>query len=184
MPEPLQAIDCFEQVIKLDPSHWEAFWTLGRLCMSLNQWQQAIEHLTRAANGMNNSSELWNDLGIAWDKLGNTAQAVIAFEQAISLNTNFEQAHNHLGSVLHGIQEYDDALHQFELAVSIKPGYRAAHVNKAFTLLLNGHLTEGFQSYENRHAQGDLQPPWLSPNKPAWTGRPHMDGRKLLVYAE
>ena len=184
MAAPLQAIDCFEQVTKLDPRHWEAHWTLGRLRMILKQWREAIEHLTLAATGLASSAELWNDLGIAWDNAAIPSQAVMAFEQALALNPNFEQAHNNLGSVWHGLQQYADALHQFEIALSIKPDYRAAHVNKAFTLLLNGHVTEGFQSYEYRHAQGELQPPWLSTNKPAWTGQQHMDGQKLLVYAE
>ena len=184
MAAPSQAIDCFVQVTKIDPGHWEAHWTLGRLRMILKQWREAIEHLTLAATGLASSAELWNDLGIAWDNAAIPSQAVMAFEQTLALNPNFEQAHNNLGSVWHGLQQYADALHQFELALNIKPDYRAAHVNKAFTLLLNGHLTEGFQSYEYRHAQGELQPPWLSTHKPAWTGQQHLDGQKLLVYAE
>jgi tetratricopeptide (TPR) repeat protein len=184
MAAPSQAIDCFVQVTKIDPGHWEAHWTLGRLRMILKQWREAIEHLTLAAIGLASSAELWNDLGIAWDKLGNPSQAVIAFEQAITLKENFEQAHNNLGTVWHSLQQYADALHQFELALSINPNYRAAHVNKAFTLLLNGHFTEGFQSYEYRNLLCEFHPSWLPADKPVWTGQHDIQGQKLLVYAE
>jgi tetratricopeptide (TPR) repeat protein len=184
MQAPLQAIDCFQKVIKLDPNHWESHWTLGRLHINLSQWHEAIDHLTQAANGMSNKAELWHDLGIALDKVAISSQAVIAFEQALALNPNFEQAHNNLGSVRHGLQQYPEALHHFEQALKVKSDYKAAHVNKAFTLLLNGHLTEGFQSYEHRNLLGEFQPLWLPADKPAWTGQHDIKGQKLLVYAE
>jgi hypothetical protein len=82
------------------------------------------------------------------------------------------------------LQQYPEALHHFELALKVKSDYKEAHVNKAFTLLLNGHLTEGFQSYEHRNLLGEFQPLWLPADKPVWTGQDNIQGQKLLVYAE
>lgn len=184
MQEPTQAIDCFLQVVNLDPDHWDAYWTLGRLNMDLNHWRQAVHYLTLALNGRSNSVELWNDLGIALERLAIPSQALIAFGMALSLNPKFEQAHNNLGAVLHSLQQYAGALDHFEKALEIKPTYKAAFLNKAFTQLLNGHLTEGLKNFEHRNLMGNLQPKWLPENKPEWTGKQGIKGQKLLVYAE
>ena len=184
MQEPLNAIDCFHRVVKINPEHWDAHWTLGRLSMNLSRWRDAIEHLTLAATGRANSPELWSDMGIALDKGGIPSQAVIAFEQALLLKPNFEQVHNNLGSTLHNMQQYADALHHFEQALAIRPNYNEAQLNKAFTLLLNSQMAEGFQSYECRNFMGEHQPIWLPADKPSWTGQQDIQGQKLLVYSE
>lgn len=184
MQEPMQAIDCFLQVVKLDPDHWDAYWTLGRLNMNLGHWRQAVDYLTLAASGRSSSAELWNDLGIALNRSAIPSQALIAFQMALSLNSKFEQAHNNLGAVLHSLQRYAGALDHFEKALKIEPTYKAANLNKAFTLLLNGYLADGLQNFEYRNWQGDLQPKWIPKNKPAWTGQQAIQGQKLLVYAE
>lgn len=184
MQEPLHAIDCLYRVVEINPEHWDAHWTLGRLCMNLSRWRDAIEHLTLAATGRADSPELWSDMGIALDKGGIPSQAVIAFEQALVLRPSFEQVHNNLGSILHNMEQYADALHHFDQALAIRPNYNEAQVNKAFTLLLNSHMEEGFQSYECRNLMGELQPKWLPAHKPAWTGQQDIQGQKLLVYSE
>jgi tetratricopeptide (TPR) repeat protein len=184
MQETLQAIDYFQQAVAINPEHWESHWSLGRLFISLTYWHKAIDHLTLATAGMPNSHELWNDLGIAQDKALIPTQAVSSLKQAIYLKPNFDQALNNLGTVLHGVQDYAEALIHFELALQGKPDYKEAHVNKAFTLLLNDQLSEGFQSYEYRNLLGEQQPRWLLSNKAIWTGQQDIQGQKLLVYVE
>lgn len=183
MNEHSKAIECFRNLVKLNPKHWNGHWTLGRLSMILNKWEDAIVHLTQASEGLTESPELWNDLGIALDKTGNQSESVVAFEMALALEPNFYQVHNNLGAVLHGMQKFRNALHHFDVALEINSDYKNAQVNKAFTQLLTGNLEDGFRNYECRDVLGNFKPPWLS-EKPEWNGHEGIHGKRLLVYAE
>jgi tetratricopeptide (TPR) repeat protein len=73
-----------------------------------------------------------NNLGIALDKEGRTAEAIAQYEKVLQLKPDLAEAHSNLGNVLAKVPgRMDEAIAQFKEAVRLKPEYTPAHISLA-----------------------------------------------------
>jgi tetratricopeptide (TPR) repeat protein len=77
------------------PRAAEPRYALGRALLEQGRAGEAIEHLQVAADQAP-SAEVLNDLGIALDTAGRTADAVASFERALQLDASFTEARRNL----------------------------------------------------------------------------------------
>ena len=73
----------------------------------------------------------YNNLGEAYDALGDYEQAIREFRAALALNPNYVFALNNLGNVYGKLQQYRRAAEYFERVLQLDPDYAPAHYNLA-----------------------------------------------------
>lgn len=76
-----------------------------------------------------------NGLGVALQRSGDEARALIHFREAVRLRADYSEAHNNLGQLLHRQGRHTEALPHLESAVASKPRALAPRLNLAATLV-------------------------------------------------
>ncbi|MCH8157743.1 MAG: tetratricopeptide repeat protein [Nitrospinae bacterium] len=89
----------------------------------------------------------YNNLGEAYDKLGDYDRAIPEFEAGLKLNSNYFIALSNLGNVYGKKKEYAKAIGYFERALKEKPDYAPGHYNLAKALHVTGHPEKAAESY-------------------------------------
>ena len=88
------AADLMENAITVDPSLKDVYLRLGNLYLSdqFNNSQAAVTVLNKAASIDSSNPDVFLNLGVAQNKLGNSAAAVMAWEKYLELDPNGEMA--------------------------------------------------------------------------------------------
>lgn len=110
-----------ERAIKLDPLHHEARLNLGVTYLQMERWDDAIaqnQALLDDATFPRPSRALVN-MGWAYYKIGDLAQAKEAFTEALSLDPKNFRAALDLGIVLYDLGETLEALRYFQRVVEV-----------------------------------------------------------------
>src|SRR5208282_4923174 len=68
-----------------------------------------------------------NDLGFAFSKEGELAEAIAEYQKALDINPYYTDAHNNLGNALLRNGQLDDAIAQYQKALEINPNYAPGH---------------------------------------------------------
>jgi arylsulfatase A-like enzyme/Flp pilus assembly protein TadD len=129
------------------PSSYKVIITLGMFLTEAGAHDQAIEILKDGLAIIDYDPEIWNYLGVAhWGK-GDYDEALKAFEQALSLDTNYPVAINNRGSLylsIHLRDKQPDALQKarenFRRAIELDPKYESAYNGLAIALNMAGDL--------------------------------------------
>ena len=91
----------------------------------------------------------YNNLGEAYDKLGNYDLAITEFETALRLNPNYFFALSNLGNVYGKKKEYAQAISYTKQALQQKPDYAPGHYNLAKALHMTGNSEKAMLSYRS-----------------------------------
>ncbi|ABL65857.1 O-linked N-acetylglucosamine transferase family protein [Chlorobium phaeobacteroides] len=75
-------------------------------------------------------------------------QALVLFDQAISINPGHPGSRNNRGNALRALQRYEEALDSYEKALQLKPDYVDAYTNRGSVLLELKRYEEALASYE------------------------------------
>ena len=89
----------------------------------------------------------FNNLGEAYDKLGNYDKAIKEFKQALKINPNYFFGLNNLGNIYGKQKNYIEAISYFQKALNLKPDYSPSHYNIARAFHLIGRKKEAVKSY-------------------------------------
>ena len=143
-----EAMEQYEQALRLDPDYAEAHNDLGSALMGQGKVQEAIGHYEQALQIKPDSIEAHNNLGIALMGQGRLREAMEQYEQALRIEPDFAEAHYNLGLALMGQGRPQEAIGHYEQAVRIKPDSAEAHNNLGNALLQAGKVHEAIQQYE------------------------------------
>jgi tetratricopeptide (TPR) repeat protein len=137
------AIAVLDNVKAIDSDNPEVYWRLAKAYRALGtesnirMARQTLE--AAAALPMGASAEVYNDLGLDYQKAGDFPSAEIQFRKALARWPDMAAAHVNLGNALKGLQRYDDALASFEKAGQLKPDLTVVGYNIGI-LLLDGQF--------------------------------------------
>ena len=104
-------------------------------------WKDAKEKAPRVVRPYNN-------LGEAYDKLGNYSPAIDEFKAALSLNPNYVFALSNLGNIYGKLKNYPESVEYFRKAIFIKPDYAPANYNLGKALHAMGKPLEAREYYK------------------------------------
>ena len=104
----------------------------GRLPEAVALYTEALKdrQLTNDRKGV-----ILADRGVIHARLGQTKQAIVDFNQAVTLFPEYAAAYNNRGSVLLSIGLVNEALKDFDRAIVLAPGYVASYNNRAGALI-------------------------------------------------
>jgi tetratricopeptide (TPR) repeat protein len=100
-----RALPLLQHAVELDPQSVEIQAGIGYLLMESDRPQDGIPHLETAVHLHPEHAYAWNNLGIAYGKLGRLVDAKHAFDQAIRLDPNLTQAQDNMKQVQQLMQQ-------------------------------------------------------------------------------
>ena len=99
-----------ENCIKKFQKSFVLFNILGGVYASQDELEVAINHHKKSIEINPDYAEGYNNLGIAFQKLGLFEEAVKNFKKTLKLKPNFSLAYNNLGVALKSLNKLDEAL--------------------------------------------------------------------------
>jgi tetratricopeptide (TPR) repeat protein len=98
----------------------------------VSYWNNSFTLFSRTIEVTQNNHIVYNNLGVAYDKLGRYQNAIEAYKQAIRIKPDFAQANSNLGVTYGKLGRYQDEIESCKQAIRIKPDFAEAHNNLGF----------------------------------------------------
>ena len=116
---------------------------------SNGHYEEAINQIKILNESYPNTPFLFNLIGACYKALGHLEGSVKMFETAVSIKSDYAEAHKNLGITLKDLGRLNSAVESLNNAIEIDPKYVDAHYNLAITLKKLGLLDAAVKSYEN-----------------------------------
>ena len=142
------AEDLYEELLKINPYHFEVIFLLGSLQIQTKNFIKAIQLLKRATQIQSNHKKAHNYLGIAFYKLGELQKAISCYGQSIQIDPNYAEAHNNLGIVFKELGELQKAIACHEKGIQIDPNNSDAYNSLGAVFGELGELQKEKSCYE------------------------------------
>lgn len=123
------AADYSKQALQLNPNHWGAHNTLGRVLAAQKNHAAAAQEFQYALSQAPQSAELHNNLGDSYVAMRRLAEAATEFQEAIRIDPTYAEPHNGLGVAFVGLGRLNEAGAEFHRALELKPDWPDAKRN-------------------------------------------------------
>ena len=143
-----EAIEHFEQVLRIKPDFAEAHYNLGIALAQTGKIEEAVAHYEQALRIKPDYAEAHYNLGDALLRANRVREAIGEYEQALRIKPDYAQAHYNLGVSLVQLGRLQEAMGHWEQALRIKPDYADAHNNLGNALLQGGRIDDAIGHYE------------------------------------
>jgi hypothetical protein len=172
------ALGLLQLVTRYHPNSIKPWLNMAGIHIQRNEFQDCVNVSLEAIQRDPKNADGFQNLGSALFHLAMLDEAQHAFETALTLNPDIKEAKNSLGSVLFRKNKNEEALKiSEELIASCIPNDRIPieqlRWNASFIYLRLGHLTKGWEYYEDGmspHVTGSLlRRPMRSFEVPRWT---------------
>jgi len=95
------------------------------------KWQEAINAYRKVIKYEPMSAEVYNNIGVCYEKQGNLKMAAKSYEKAISINPRFYRSYNNLGIIYYKLNNFDKARAAYEQALQLNSGNSQSEINLA-----------------------------------------------------
>lgn len=114
----------FQKAYELNPNDKEVLQAIGYIYLvHFDDTAKAIDFFEKAAKVDPNYSEAYNNLGVAYEKLGQFEKAISFYKKAVSnlLYSTPEKAYISMGNSYYRLGKYEDAISSFKYAINRAP---------------------------------------------------------------
>ncbi|KAI3871326.1 hypothetical protein MKW92_033029 [Papaver armeniacum] len=132
--ETLEVAVCRDASEKSPRAFW-AYRRLGYLLAHQKKWTEAVQSLQQAIRGYPTCADLWETLGLAYQRLGMLTAAIKSYGRAIELEDTKIFALVESGNILLMLGSFRKGIEQFRQALDIAPHSVAAHCGLASGML-------------------------------------------------
>ena len=115
------AIEHYEEALKIKPDYIEAQNSLGLTLVHLGRIPEAIARYEQALKIKPDYEQAHNNLANVLERTGRHAEAVAHYEQALKIKPDYMDAHYNLGLALMQAGQLVEAIGHYEQAAKIKP---------------------------------------------------------------
>ncbi len=137
-----------ENYIKKFPKSFVLFNILGAVCAGQDELEVAINHHKKSVEINPDYAEGYNNLVIAFQKLGLFEAAVKNYKKTLKLKPDFSLAYNNLGVVLKSLNKLNEALLTSKKAIELDPEFADAHNNIGAILQDLGNYEGAYKYYK------------------------------------
>ena len=138
----------YEQILNIQPDHFDALQLLGVLSAQIKKYSKAVEFLSKALQINPKHAKVCNNYGIALKELKRFDEAIASYDQAIAINPDYIDALSNRGNALQELDRYDEAVASYDQAIAIKSDYAEAHFNRGNALQELDRYDEALASYD------------------------------------
>jgi len=121
----------YEQVLAADPEQWDVLYLYGTALLQLGRLREAIDVCSRAAKLRPEVPDIYNNLAVAYQGIGDFDAAVRAYRTAIELNPDFALAHSNFARLLESAGRFVEAEILLQRAIRLKPAEPAYRLQLA-----------------------------------------------------
>jgi len=129
------ALECFDEAIKLNPKYAEAYNEKGNALFILGKVDEAIKCFTKATKINEKYITAWKGKEVALLMQNKQDEAIRCCDTILEIDPENEEAWITKGFLLSDIHRFDEALKCFDKAIEINPESADAYNKKADTLL-------------------------------------------------
>ena len=137
-----EAIDAFQNALKLDPSMGDAHENLGLALARKGRLQESLMHFCDAARLEPENVKVHNAYAVMLGEAGRTEEAMREFQIALQLAPDSAATHANFANLLAKQHARDEAMAQYSEALRLNPGFVEAHYHIASLLLEEGRTEE------------------------------------------
>jgi tetratricopeptide (TPR) repeat protein len=137
----------YEEIIKVEPTHFQALNLLGMVAAQANNLSKAFDLISQSIALKSDYAEAYCNLGNVLQGLGQLEKAIINYDQAIALKPDYADAYFSRGVALKNLQHLDAAIASYDQAIFFNSKHVAAYYNRGNVLKELGQLTEAVASY-------------------------------------
>lgn len=132
--ELAQAMQTYEQVLKLAPGHFGALHHVGIVAFQVGNFALAAGFFRSALAVDPDAAAVHGDLGNALREMQHLEDALLSYERALALNGGDADTYFNRGVALQALQRPDDALRSYDRALAINEADDQAWSNRAAVL--------------------------------------------------
>ncbi len=143
-----RAQSIYEQILAVQPGHFEALHLSGVLAGQSGNLTKAVELIGRALDVEPNSATAHANRAFALKQLKLWEEALAGYDRAIAINPAHADAHLNRGEVLRERQQFDAALASYDRAIEVRPDFPAAYINRGIVLESLGRWQAALESYD------------------------------------
>ncbi len=143
-----QARALYDDILKIDPPHFNALHLLGVLAHQTDNHIKAVELIGKAIDIFPNNPAFYLNLGSALQALKQLDAAIESYDKALALKNDYANAHFNRGVALQGLGQLKAAVASYDHAIAAKPDYAHAYSNRGNALAELKRLDEAIESYD------------------------------------
>ena len=104
----------------------------GGASYNKGKYEEAIKKYNDAIKLNSNYAELYNNRGLAKNKLGQHQEAIVDYDKAIELRPNYREAYNNRGVTKGNLEQHQEAIVDYDKAIELNQNYAEAYNNRCF----------------------------------------------------
>ena len=146
--ELLEAERMYREVLRQQPSHFDALHLLGVIAAQTGHTERAIELIGKAIDINASVAATHSNLGKALLDLKRPDGALVSYDRAIALEPDFAEAHYGRGNALSQLRRFAEALASYDEAIALKPDFAMAYNNRGMVLRDLKRPADALESFE------------------------------------
>ena len=128
------AAPLYQEILKLDPKHFDALQLLGTLATQKGEWENAIYYFEKSLTVNNKYPNVYFNQGIVYQKLSKLDAAIVSYNKAIALKPDYSEAYCNKGVVLKELKRFEEALTSLDTSIQLNPQNAQAYSNLGMVL--------------------------------------------------
>jgi hypothetical protein len=165
----------FEDVLEMQPDHFDALHLLGTIARDTGRPKRAVELIQKAVDLNSQSPAAHRDLAIAQLDIERPFDALASCDRAIALDSAYAEAYGIRGNALLHLKLAQAALTSLDKAIALEPGLASAHHSRGIALLALNRPDEALANCERALA---LKPDFAEAHDTA--GNVHLTRRRFV----
>ena len=137
----------FEEILKIDPNHFNSICHLGLIFSSTKKFELASKMFLSALKINPNNASINNNLGNIYFELGDIQKSLNFFSNAIKVDPNFIDAHFNSSLVLKSIGKLNEAIDHLNNIIKVNPDDIRANINIALIFQTKGELKKSIEYF-------------------------------------
>jgi predicted O-linked N-acetylglucosamine transferase (SPINDLY family) len=138
----------YEEILKIQPDHFDALHLLGVLAAQTRNPRRAVELISKAIEIDPNVAATYNNRASALKELERFEEALASYDQAIAIKADYAEAYFNRGVVLNELKQFAAALASYDQAIAVKPDFAGAYFNRGIVLKELQQFAEALASYD------------------------------------
>jgi protein O-mannosyl-transferase len=148
MDQPDKAIFHLQNVIQINPFNARAFFILGGIFETRNDYALAEKYYKKALQLDYDPVRTHNSLGVILLKNNRLKEAEKLFSKIIKTNPNFPESYNNLGLLMEKKGDKQKAIEYYRQAIKIQPDFITAYNNLGVVLYSNNKREEAINCFK------------------------------------
>ena len=129
-----KAMKIYEEILRVQPKHYDALHLLGLLLHQIGNHVAALSLIDKAIAFKPDNAIFHNHKGLVLHALGDYQRALDSFALALHFNSRLALAYTNRGNSFGALNQYEEAIMNYDLAIQIDPRSTHAYFNKASIL--------------------------------------------------